>query len=714
MTYGATPEDWAHLDLICGLTADLLPVVSRPEAPIAPGSTLKGLGKTPSRYNGRREVVGIGAWTSKHATPAELTSWSRELDYGICLQTRRVRGLDIDVPDPELAGQIADAFDQYVIDAVPRPLPRRTRSNSGKQLLAFVVEGDLAKRSFRVEGGLVEFLATGQQFIACGTHPSGARYEWQGGLPDEFPVVDLETFEAAWAAIVEQFAIAPERGGVAAGPRPTGDLGNDEVAGWLAEHWETFGADKGKLFVCCPWKDGHSSDSGETEAAWLMEREGAPGQYRCLHASCDGRTREEFLQAVGYVADGFEVLPAVVEGEALEAVAPGFARDARGAILATVGNVQAALTATAWMGCEIRFDEFKAEIVWRPGGAGWRTFKDEDYTALRIQLEQLDFKPVSSEMIRNVVHLVAHERSIDTAMQWIDTLVWDGTPRVERFWSTYFGVEDTPYARACGLYAWTALAGRVLVPGVKADMVPILTGEQGLGKSSGIEAMSPAPDYFAEFNLADRDADMSRKMRGTLVGELAELRGLRSREAESIKAWVTQRHERWTPKYQEFEISFPRRLVFFGTTNDDDFLADATGERRWLPMVCGPVDVAAIQRDREQLWAEARFLFEAGGVLWGEAQALAVHEHGKFRARDIWEEPLRKWLTSTDLAGQTPLEACPTSLADIATAALGLDVRSIKRAEEMRIAQILRDFGCEKQRVQREGVRVWAYVLKSA
>ncbi|MCV5824559.1 virulence-associated E family protein, partial [Escherichia coli] len=85
-------------------------------------------------------------------------------------------------------------------------------------------------------------------------------------------------------------------------------------------------------------------------------------------------------------------------------------------------------------------------------------------------------------------------------------------------------------------------------------------------------------------SFAEKDDDLARKMRGRLVAEIGELRGLNTKELESIKAFVTRTHENWIPKYREFATQFPRRLVFVGTTNEDEFLADKTGNRRWLPV----------------------------------------------------------------------------------------------------------------------------------
>ena len=274
MSWGASKEDWLHFDLILGLGADLLPVVSNPEAEISPDSRMKSKGKTPSVYNRQRKVAGFPKWTAHSADADDLERWAKEEDYGICVQTRTVRALDIDVPDVRLSDRIEATFLRALGQAI---LPTRMRAGTGKRLLAFLLQSPMRKRAFNVDGGLVELLATGQQFIAVGEHfdgngqPSGTRYEWIGGLPDEFPAIAEEDLERAWAAIRDEFATAPERRAAERGEGSGGgeDM-RDDFADWLEENWETYGRDRGKLFICCPWKEGHSGDSGESEASWAL------------------------------------------------------------------------------------------------------------------------------------------------------------------------------------------------------------------------------------------------------------------------------------------------------------------------------------------------------------------------------------------------------------------------------------------------------------
>lgn len=706
--WGATPDDWAHFDLVLGLGQDLLPVVSNPDAEISPNSKMKDMGKTPSRYNKQRKVGGIPDWTSHITSGQDIARWSKEPDYGICLQTREVRALDIDVADAHKATAIGLAFGPH--------MPVRFRGNSGKRLLAFRVKGELAKRVVKVDGGMVEFLANGQQFIAMGTHPSGARYEWSGGhLPEEFPEITVEQFEALWAALVKEFAIeAPSEGGLR---KP-----KTEVAGAIADSTLTFLEEngyvksygkEGQAFITCPFEEEHTTDSGETATAYFPKgtRGYEQGHFVCLHAHCAGRDDGEFTQALGVLDGDFEV---VASSDDARQPLPPLSRDNVGRILATVGNLEAVLMRPDMCGEYIRFDTFRDEIMWAPLNKphSWRTFRDVDYTRLRVYLEGQGFKPIAKEMIRDVVHRVADLTQFDTAIEWLKGLKWDGKPRIARFFHDYFGAANDQYTESVSLYMWTALAGRVLEPGVKADMVPVLVGQQGVGKSYGVASMVPSYEHTESIDLMARDADLARRMRGKLVIEIGELRGLHSRDMESIKEFITRTHESWVPKYQEFAEKYPRRCVFIGTTNQIEFLADTTGNRRWLPVICGKVLVKMIEADREQLWAEAREMFELiGGVAWQDAQRLGEQAHETHRMTDSWAEAIEEWLYNPDECdGTSPIARGYVQVRDVLQHALNLDLRNVRRGDELRVSAILREKGLTRKNLRVDGrvLKVWA------
>jgi len=396
-------------------------------------------------------------------------------------------------------------------------------------------------------------------------------------------------------------------------------------------------------------------------------------------------------------------------------------RNSRGKIEASYTNVYAACERADVVGLSIGYDEFLDEVVIsNDAGVNWAAMTDADYVEIQRRLESAGFSRVAKEMLRDVVGAVAHKvKRFDTAKFWLSEIVpaWDGTPRVERFLSVYLGAEDTPYTRAVALYQWTAMVGRVLDPGCQADMAPVWVGPQGARKSSVARALVPDAKFFKELSFGERDADLSRKMRGLLIGELSELRGLATRELEAVKAWITQRHEHWTPKFKEFGTAFARRCIFIGTTNQHQFLADETGERRWLPVMVGACDPDAVARDREQLWAEARQMYLRGGIAWRDAERLAETEHDQYKVHDAWADVIHRWLDEEPLPlsgeAQDPgrRRDRPFTTGEVMSGALSIGTAHQRPAEQQRVARILRaaGFECDKtqSRVAGDRVRYW-------
>jgi predicted P-loop ATPase len=393
---------------------------------------------------------------------------------------------------------------------------------------------------------------------------------------------------------------------------------------------------------------------------------------------------------------------------------PAFERNKAGQILASIDNVSKAVGNSAFIRHRVAFDEFKdATMLAHAGTDDWRTLTDADYTALRILMERHGFKPVSKDMARDAVEFVVDKNKFDSAILWLESLEWDGRPRLDRFLPEYFGAEDNDYTRAVSAYMWTAMAGRVMSPGIKADMMPILVGGQGVGKSTGVAALVPSEDFFFEMDFNRKEEDLARQMRGRLVAEVGELKGLHSREIEHIKAYITRTHENWVPKFKEFATQFPRRCLIIGTTNKNEFLGDETGERRFLPVVVSSVNLRAIERDRLQLWAEARERFAVDNVLWQEAERLARNVHHKHKLVDPWKEDISTWLAATPEFGDADTGPAANGERPFTTSellsGLGIEVRNKNNLQDKRAAAILTGMGYvnRNRRVGGHQKRVW-------
>lgn len=770
MAFGAPQNDWDQLDLVLELTQDLLPVVSDPHAVKSPLSKIAGPGKTPSIYNQSGQMAGFPKWTEYRAKPADVSKWRKDHRLGICLQTRLVRALDCDVNDPDEAYDI----EAFINTRLGIKLPCRRRSNSSKFAMLFALPGDLTKRRFKTktEGNALEFLANGQQIIVSGTHPSGTRYAFDGGIPDSIPELSREEFEALWLALHAKFG-SEDSVTVKTGMTPTKarriEDANDVVGAFLEENWEVFDVtDEGRVDIRCPFADGHTDglSEGSSTSYYLAGVGGfAVGHFRCLHASCAGRKDQEFLEAIGYSIAGFEVIDIpdteykrienstplpqpgiddIVIGSPTEYAfgdlpvaitenkRPNKQGNTRPENIIPVANaVFAALNDSALCGHGIAYDAFRDEImiteniVNRPmhmlkfTDLMWRPFRDDDYIMLKMRLERAasfghKFEPIPVDLVRQLVKHVAQHRSFDSLRIQVSSFVWDGIPRVERFLIDFMGAADTKYHRAVALYYWTALAGRALVPGIKADMVPIAVGTQGARKTTLIRALAPTPEMFTELDLSKSDPDLAREMKGKVVGELGEMKGFSAKMIEHIKSFITRECEEWVPKYCEYATKYLRRCIFFGTTNDDEPLpTDSTGNRRWLPFKVAEgakCDVELLAKVKELLWAEALTLFNANGVMWQDAERLAPEIHSEFEKDDPWTDHLREFLFRSEM-GEVAMADNPEGLKikNVIAAAFDIHIKDVTRTHMNMCSDALKKLGFVK-RVRTYG-KVW--VLKN-
>lgn len=727
--YGAAPGDWAHFSHTLGLTRDLLPVVSDPNAKISEYSKVKDPGKTPSDYNRRGEMRGLPNWTSYIANNGDISKWAGDNRLGICLQTREIRAIDVDIEDLTEA----DAVEAFLLDRLGFAYPYRRRPNSSKFLVVFRMPGDFKKRRFltKTPKSAVEFLATGQQCVISGFHKSGARYEWDGGLPTEIPELEVEEFEAVWSAMNERFG-SEESVTVRSGISPTkkrqlSDMNDPlvdfmEDRGWIKDIDRT-----GRVDITCPFESEHTSDSGDSATSYFPAGVGGidAGHFRCQHSHCAHRTDHDFKNEIGWSIHGFDEIPdppTIIDhatGAPIEysdgrspAEQLSLYRNKDGTIKPNRATLATAVLYPSVCGCEIRYDQFRDEITRTDGGKS-RPMRDDDYYDLAMRLETSDdkFTHIPTELMRDSVHYVARRKQHDSVQDWLTGLPkWDGTPRVDSFMRDFMGAEDTPYTRAVSRYFWSALAGRVMSPGIKADMVPIAVGKQGARKTTLIAAIPPEREMFLEMDLGKPDDVLARELRGKVVFELGELKGIGAKQVEHIKSFLSRQYEEWVPKYKEFTTRFPRRCVGFGTSNEDEPLPeDDTGQRRWLPFrvkdghYCSVETLLAV---RDQLWAEAHVIFQQHGVMWQDAERLAPEIHREFEKEDSWTTKLHGWIFNADMGDIAPIDKDGgLRLLEVIEMGLGMRAKEINMAVERRVGKCLRQIGLKK--IVRGGHKVW-------
>jgi len=705
--YGASAEEWEAF--IALARDDVRPVVSDPTIPPSQNSVIKDPLKVPTVINRSGCYAGLVGWQSMTPTQSDLTEWAATPQYGISLVGRTFHAIDIDVDDEAEATEIAESIYAF-FDC---KLPTRRRHNQARRLMMFKVSDNsepLKKVVLTTANGKVEFLLHKQQFVVAGTHKTGARHYWEDGLPTEVPAITLTQYRALLRFLQEEFGSADDvidiekATNVQVERRDSSQTHTDDPEYQMvldSPYFREILSD-GKVALYCPWQHLHTSTGGEPDenpSAVVYFPKGLGGReesgFRCMHTSHGEKNIQHLREELGYVPPEFEVI-AVPEDKEPPAP-PQLMGNSKSSIPPNVPNLVNCLMTPDWLGVAICFDDFTGTMQINWDNKGWRDFKDADYPALTIRLMQkVGFKDVPKDKLRDSVILVAELSHRDSAIEWIETLRWDGIERVRHTAHRILGTTNTPYAEAVSCYIWTAMAGRVLSPGSKADMVAVLISDQGARKSSFVRALSPhGKDWHTDLALDTKEADTYRLTRGKVIAEVPELRGLGSREEEHIKAWLTKGEDSWIPKYQENAVTLKRRFIMIGTNNYQRFLSDTTGNRRWLPMrVCMVrdfIDTDRLKAELDQYWAEARVMYEKHGIMWKEAEHLAKLELPKFTRQDIWYPTILAFVKSQEETFGEPLSA-----ASIAAGALNIPPQSLNAAIQFRIEGVLRTLGYEQ------------------
>lgn len=258
-------------------------------------------------------------------------------------------------------------------------------------------------------------------------------------------------------------------------------------------------------------------------------------------------------------------------------------------------------------------DTYAVDTPW--GNKKGDAICDEDAMNCKLWFgENFNFEP-NNTVIEEAHYIMAKKNGFDPVLNWLNNLpAWDKTPRLGSWFNKNFGAKNTSPAAAeyhsQVFEKWiTAIVARAFNPGMKFDWMPILEGFQGYGKSS-FGSILCGDKYFLD-SLPDlRDKDSCLALQGIWVVEFGELAGLRRNELETVKAFLVRTVDKVRPPFGRRWLEIARRCVFFGTTNKDQYLKDDTGNRRFKPVKVGRLNFKALREEREQLFAEAMWLFK--------------------------------------------------------------------------------------------------------
>lgn len=344
-----------------------------------------------------------------------------------------------------------------------------------------------------------------------------------------------------------------------------------------------------------------------------------------------------------------------------------------------------------------------------PIGGIARPVTDADSGNMCVWLtENLGFSGVTSKGVHNAMDTVAYGNSFDPFAERIEAFKWEGKRRLNGWLPTYCGTPDDEYHRIVGARWVISTVARALSPGCKADSALVLVGPQETRKSTAARIWALSDEYFFDSRL-DMKSDEGAKVlatSGAVIVEIQEVDKLTNEESGHVKSFMSLQTDKYRATYGRRMRTAPRGNVFIGTTNHEEFLMDETGGRRfWAVKVRGTIDTEALQKDIEQLWAEAVVRYKAGESWYldtPELRALAAgHAESAFK-EDAWTP-----LITTVMTGCT---FNPTT-AEVLEYALDMKLVAIQPQHTKRCEAILTRLGYVKVRKVREGedvrLRCW-------
>jgi putative DNA primase/helicase len=324
-----------------------------------------------------------------------------------------------------------------------------------------------------------------------------------------------------------------------------------------------------------------------------------------------------------------------------------------GAPAKTVDNVLIILEHDPRLKGKLAFDEFAnrglalGALPW-DSRTGRRQWTDTDDAGLRHYVEKV-YGITGKERLLDATALCAFKRRINDVQQYLTSLSWDGVKRLDTLLIDYLGAKDNLYTHAVMRKSLAAAVARAMEPGTKYDYMPILTGPQGIGKSTFLRFLGLR--WYSD-SLSTFEGKEAREMvQGTWINEIGELNGMSRSEITAVKQFLSQQEDIYREPYGRRTNSYPRRCVFFGTTNDSEFLRDRTGNRRFWPVDVGKQPPCKsvfrdLQAEVMQIWAEAFIAWQLGEPLYlsGEAEHIAMQEQETHRESNAKEGLIRAFV----------------------------------------------------------------------
>ena len=304
----------------------------------------------------------------------------------------------------------------------------------------------------------------------------------------------------------------------------------------------------------------------------------------------------------------------------------------------TIDNVSIILDHDPNLAGRLAYDEFAnrwiclGSLPWNTE-AGVRIWDDTDDSGLRQYIEKV-YGITGKDRIYDATTLCVFKHKFNPVQDYLKGLRWDNIARLDTLIIDYLGAEDNEYTRAVTRKVFVAAIARAMKPGTKFDVMPVIIGPQGIGKSTLIRLLGK--EWYSDNLVTFEGKEAAELVQGNWIIEVGELSGLSKSETNTVKQFLSRVDDQYRQAYGRRTSRFPRQCVFFGTTNDDEFLKDRTGNRRFWPIETGLKDPTKsvfddLPDEVDQIWAEAFVYWQFGEPLYlsKEIEKMAQEEQKK-------------------------------------------------------------------------------------
>lgn len=290
-----------------------------------------------------------------------------------------------------------------------------------------------------------------------------------------------------------------------------------------------------------------------------------------------------------------------------------------------------------------------------------RRWKDEDDSWLRGYIEQ-NYCIYSPQKLDDALRVRFNQRRYHPVREKIQSITWDGKPRIKRFLIEWLKVDDCPYSEEVSRLIFAGGIHRAFNPGCKFEDMAVLIGKkQGEGKSTIIRWLAMDDKFFREVNEIDGQRGVEA-VEGGWICEVSELLALkRTKEVEAAKSYFSRQTDTYRKPYDKRVTENPRQCIFIGTTNTAEFLTDKTGNRRYYPVECSSSGrdlfehKAEIQEYIEQCWAEAYALYQKGEL--PPVLDKSILPEAQYRQESALEDDYRVGMVKAYLDGKSEGES---------------------------------------------------------